>query len=74
MELALKTLFAVLKPFSMVFQVVTHPAVLSCHFILPMLYSGLPIPHSACGAIVLDYEVVLGGGVVQDTYLVGVAV
>lgn len=50
----------------MVFQVVTHPAVLSCHFILPMLYSGLPIPHSACGAIVLDYEVVLGGGVGQD--------
>lgn len=64
-KLALKSLFAVLRPFSMVFPVVTHPAVLSRHFVLPMMYSGLPIPHSARGAIVLDYEVDLGGGVVQ---------
>lgn len=62
-ELALKLLFAVLRPFSMVFQVVTHPAVLSCQFVLPILYSGLPILHSARGAIFLDYEIALGGDV-----------
>lgn len=66
-DLALKPLLTVLRPFSMVFQVVTHPAVLSCQscqFVLPMLYEGLPILHSARGAIVLE-RLLWCGGVVR---------